>query len=179
MAVHWRYRIGQFLNGLGARVSNAEVVDAMRSLPPGGITLFLQLPIDAQRHSLNVLAALERDGALEPDLAAAALLHDCGKMAAEGHISLWTRGPLVLLETLLPQVARRLARPEPAGGWRHALWVQQEHAAIGADWARQVGCSKETCWLIAHHQDPLPPETPDEADRMTTLRRLQEADGRN
>jgi hypothetical protein len=164
---------------LGAQVAPDEVAQAMRLLPPGGVTLFLQLPVDAQRHSLNVLGALARQGTLGDDLAAAALLHDCGKMAASGRISLWTRGPLVLLEVLAPQVATRLARPIPSGGWRHALWVQQEHAAIGADWARQVGCSETTCWLIAHHQDRLPPAQAGEAERISLLRRLQRADSSN
>jgi len=181
--VKWRYRVKQFFGGLRARVTDVEVAEAMRFLPPGGMTLFLQLPIDAQRHSLNVLQTLRSDRAtgdnLSSDLAAAALLHDCGKMAAQGRISLWTRGPLVLLEAFAPQVVARLARPEPVGGWRHTLWVQQEHAAIGAEWARQVGCSEMTCWLIAHHQDRVPPARADEEHRVRLLRHLQHADSRN
>lgn len=170
------YRVGQFLRGLDATIAPEEVAATMQRLPPGGVTLFLQMPVDAQRHSLNVLHWLEREHRAEDELAAAALLHDCGKMAAGGKISLWTRGPLVLLESFLPGLVARLAQPLPSRGWRYVLWVQEHHAAIGAAWAQQVGCSAVTCWLIAHHQDKLPAHQPEEEGIVQLLRRLQEAD---
>lgn len=170
------YRVGQFFRGFAAQVTPDEIVAAARRLPPGGVTLFLQMPDDAQRHSLNVLATLEAEGDVSDDLAAAALLHDVGKVAAQGRISLWTRGPLVLLEAFAPGLTAELARPTT--GWRYALWVQQHHPAIGAAWAQQGQCSDLTCRLIARHQEHLPPpSTADDETRL--LRRLQHADGIN
>jgi hypothetical protein len=174
-----RYRVQQFFSGLRAQVEPDEVLHAARLLPPGGVTLFLAMPKDAQRHSLNVLQTLERQGEVPSDLAVAALLHDVGKLAAGGHISLWTRGPIVLLEAFAPRLAARLAKMAPATGWRYALWVQQNHAAIGADWARAVGCTPVACQLIARHQDRLQNPRPDEISFMLLLRRLQQADNQN
>lgn len=171
------YRVGQFFRGFSAQVTPEEVVNAARRMPPGGVTLFMQMPVDAQRHSLNVLAALDAEGGMSDDLAAAALLHDVGKIAAEGQISLWTRGPLVLVETFAPGLIARLAAP--TSGLRYALWVHQEHPAIGAAWARQVQCSERTCRLIARHQDQLPSSSATDDEETHLLWRLQSADNRN
>jgi len=116
-------------------------------------------------------------------LAVAALLHDCGKEAAAKYgvtLGLWLRGPLVLLDRWFPRLAVRWALSDAAfhtgsdfgatansnlaaphlvrmavRGWRYALYVQHEHAEIGAQWAKQAGCSPLSCWLIAHHQSRL------------------------
>jgi hypothetical protein len=107
---------------------------------------------------LNVLASVRAAGHNHPDLAVAALLHDCGKVAAaQGgvRLGLWLRGPLVVLDALLPKQVAAWASPDPSRGWRYALFVQAEHAAIGAAWAAEAGCSDLSCWLIAHHQTPL------------------------
>ena len=130
----------------------------------------------------------------DPDLAAAALLHDVGKIAAQEagvSINLWMRGPLVMTEAFAPDFLRAQARRERNAGWRYAIHVQLEHPAIGADRARDVGCSKLTCWLIAHHQDSLeagPTSDRDESTperqqtdeyRQQLLAALQWADGLN
>ncbi len=91
-----------------------------------------------------------------PDLAAAALLHDVGKVAADdagAYLGLWMRGPIVLLEAWRPDLLVRLASPQPAASLRYALFVHLAHPQIGAAWANEAGCSPLTCWLIAHHQD--------------------------
>jgi hypothetical protein len=172
-------RVHQFARGLRATVTEQELQRASARLPHAAFGLFLLQPTDAQRHSLNVLAALERGGPVAPDLAAAALLHDVGKLAAAqaGHpISLWLRGPLVLLDAFAPALRRRLASADPRSGWRYALHVHQEHAAIGALWAQEAGCAPRTCWLIAHHQAD---EAEGPALDLADLRRLQRADGLN
>ena len=148
------YRVRQFTTGLTARVDAAEIHVVKKALPAEAVTLFLRMPIDAQRHSLNVYNALQSSG--DRDLAAAALLHDVGKAAADEvgvRINLWLRGPLVLLEALAPAYLERLAFNNLAHGWRYALHVHIEHPAIGAAWAAQAGCSEPTCWLIAQHQN--------------------------
>jgi hypothetical protein len=161
------YRVGQFWRGLSAQVTPDDLLVVAQRLPPAAIKLFMQMPTDAQRHSLNVLASVQAAGydAVgydNGDLAVAALLHDCGKVAAaQGGVPLrlWLRGPLVLLAALLPQVAARWAAPTPGDTWlqgvRYALYVQAAHPAIGAKWAAEAGCSELSCWLIAHHQTPL------------------------
>jgi hypothetical protein len=151
-------------------------------LPEAALSLFWQMPVDAQRHSLNVLQSVWAAGQQHRDLAVAALLHDCGKVAAaQGGVefNVWLRGPLVLLNAFAPRMAAHWASPEPRHGWRYLLYVQREHPAIGASWAAQAGCSPLSCWLIAHHQ-ASPQEVraeSDEARALLTL--LQHADGAN
>lgn len=164
------YRVRQFTRGLTARVTEQERTQAVAVLPERARALFLRLPVDAQRHSLNVLQTLDEHGYDHPDLRAAALLHDVGKLAAEDagvRIGLWLRGPLVVLDAVAGEQAARLAAGDPARGWRYALYVHREHAAIGARWAADAGCSALTCWLIAHHQDGV----------ASGADRVQEADG--
>ena len=149
-------RIRQFVRGITASVSAEELQQAARFLPPAGLTRFRQMPVDAQRHSLNVLNSLQRAGWHDPDLAAAALLHDAGKLAAAKAgltFNAWMRTALVLMETLAPSLAARLSVEDTTGGWRYLLHVHLTHPRIGAHWAEADGCSALTCWLIAHHQD--------------------------
>jgi hypothetical protein len=153
------YRIGQFWRGVWARITADDLQRVAAILPPAARPLFTQMPVDAQRHSLNVLATIEQSesGEHQADLAVAALLHDCGKVAAaQGGLALalWLRGPMVLLQGFFPQAAARWASSNPAQGWRYALYVQCEHPAIGAAWAEDAGCSPLSCWLIAQHQSP-------------------------
>jgi hypothetical protein len=174
------YRLLQFVRGLAATVAVEEVKLARSILPEEAWPLFQRMPQDAQRHSLNVLATLQATGHTDPDLAAAALLHDVGKVAAAdaGYpLTLWWRGPLVLCEALAPDWLRRRSAPTPSAGWRYVLYVHQEHPAIGARWAEAAGCSPITCWLIAHHQERNPPLSSDE--ELGLLHALQWADSNN
>ncbi|MCB0112868.1 MAG: HD domain-containing protein [Caldilineaceae bacterium] len=174
------YRLRQFARGIVAQVRADEMIVVSRWLPKQAVAHFCQMPVDAQRHSLNVLYMLQETGALVPELAAAALLHDVGKIAAEQagiHLSPWLRGPLVLLEKLAPSLPARFAVDDPAQGWRYALHVHLAHPIIGAKWAKEDGCSDLTCWLIEHHQDALGPAPQATNEKLLLL--LQWADGRN
>ena len=166
-----RYRIQQFLSGINAGVDTDEQAAAMTWLPEQAQPLFAAMPLDARRHSLNVLATLLAAGYDDPDLCAAALLHDMGKVAAQEAgvgINLWVRGPMVVAEALAPDFLRAQARTEQNTGWRYAVHVQLEHPAIGAQRARAAGCSELTCWLIAAHQDSAPScDTDRDKDRDT------------
>ncbi len=98
-----RYRVRQFVRGVSAQVSDQDRAAAVALLPADAAAHFLRLPIDAQHHSLNVLFALRQRGFDDPDLAAAALLHDVGKLATEEagiRTNVWLRGPLVLLDAV-------------------------------------------------------------------------------
>ena len=90
------YRLRQFWNGWFAALTPAEVSAALLYLPAAAQVRFRTLPTDAQRHSLNVLQTLQVRGPVDEPLAAAALLHDIGKLAADEagmRINLWVRGP--------------------------------------------------------------------------------------
>lgn len=130
-------------------------------LSPSERALFERMPIDAQRHSLNVYLMLEDAGQSDPDLAVAALLHDVGKVAAAEsgvRLGLWLRGPLVVAEAISPRTVHRWASPDPSMGWRYAMYVHIHHPEIGAKWAEAAGTSATACWLIAAHQDKVPPQ---------------------
>lgn len=174
------YRLRQFWRGFHATVTTEEIKKAAGVLSPAAFALFQRLPTDGQRHSLNVLRSLEAEGPVPQPLAAAALLHDVGKAAAAEAglaITLWWRGPLVLLETFAPALLRHLAKDDPNQGWRYLCYVHLAHPAIGAAWATNAGCDDLTCWLIAHHQDALR-TVADRRDREL-LARLQRADNQN
>lgn len=180
------YRVGQFWRGLRATVSPDDWQRVRMVLPTAAVRLFMAMPVDAQRHSLNVLDTLWSTGQQHPDLAVAALLHDCGKVAAEQggiKLGLWLRGPLVLLDAFLPSLSARWASarwavPNRTQGWRYALYVQREHAAIGASWAAEAECNSLSCWLIAQHQTS-PTDVPATDEARGLLMALQHADKAN
>ena len=176
-----RYRVGQFLRGFRAAVTPADLASVGDLLTPAAAALFLRMPTDAQAHSLRVLHDLQAGGEVPPDLAAAALLHDVGKVAADdagAYLGLWLRGPLVLLEAWRPQWLAAWASPVPAPTLRYALHVHLHHPQIGAQWAAEAGCTPLTCRLIAHHQDKNL-EAIQDTQLLHDLARLQWADGRN
>ncbi len=177
--VFWRLR--QFVRGVTAHVSADEMLVVAQLLPKAALCRFCAMPLDGQRHSLNVLYSLRAAGWHEPDLEVAALLHDVGKIAGDSagiSLSPWLRGPLVLLNRLASAWMAAQAASDPKDGWRYLLHVHREHPAIGAAWAVEDGCSQLSCWLIAHHQDKRPPAPPTtRQERLLAL--LQWADIRN
>ncbi len=108
-----RYRVGQFLRALTARVSEEEVGQAIRILTPEARAIFRCQAIQDQRHALAVYHALRQAGHTNPQLLAAALLHDVGKAAAR--LPAWQRATIVLLEHFAPCLLARLSQGEPRG----------------------------------------------------------------
>lgn len=182
MAKTW-YRLRQFWHGFHAtfgQITEQELTEAAVLLTPAAFLLFRRMAVDGQRHSLNVLNTLRSTGEISRELAAAALLHDVGKVAATEagvEITLWWRGPLVLLETFAPNLLQRLSSSDPTTGWRYLFYVHLAHPAIGAQWAEAAGCDRVTCWLIAHHQDS--PTAQPKSLKQSLLTRLQWADSQN
>ncbi len=124
-----------------------------RYLPPDAVELFRAMPRYDQKHALNVFGTLQRQGKAEPDLLAAALLHDVGKSPPQGgKLRLWHRVAVVLMRAFWPGLLERLGQEE-LGGWRQPFHTQQHHAAIGADLAGQAGCSPGVVALIRHHEE--------------------------
>lgn len=179
------YRLRQFTSGFTAQIrpDDYRLLDQILTIPQR--QLFERMPIDAQRHSLNVLHDLRNASHNNADLAVAALLHDVGKVAASdagSYLGLWLRGPMVILEKLAPWLLPKIASSQPSSSWRYAIYVQNEHPQIGADWAATAGCSPLSCWLIQHHQckdgrytdiDDVDPQ------KLTLLKSLQQADDQN
>lgn len=109
----------------------------MRSiLPEPAVALFESMPVADRRHGLDVAERLIRGGHDDPDLLAAALLHD----AAKGHgMRLWHRVGGVLLEALAPSVLRRLASTDPSS-WRHPFHLHLHHGPMSAALCVEAGC---------------------------------------
>jgi hypothetical protein len=142
-------------------------------LPPSAVALYRSMPRYDQRHSLNVLHSLQEKGYDEPDLLAAALLHDVGKTAQPGGVlRLWHRVAIVLMRAFRPSLLEKIGQERP-GSWRQPFYVQRCHAEISADLARQAGCSPRTVDLIHRHE--APPECVDDP----WLSALQTADNMN
>ena len=147
-----RYRVGQFFRALVARASDEEIDQAIGALTPQAQALFRRQARQDQRHAMEVYQALVRAGETDPDLLAAALLHDVGKAAA--WLPPWRRAVVVLLDRLAPRLLARWSAGE-ARGWRRPWVVHARHPEIGACWAQEAGCSPLTVALIRRHQDEV------------------------
>jgi len=138
-------------------------------LPPGAVALFRAMPHHDRRHAVRVLRALQAKGRAEPDLLAAALLHDLGKSGQQpedrpqdlgreqraGRVRLWHRVATVLMQAVWPGLLERIGKDRRPGSWSYPFYVQLHHAAIGALLAEQAGCSPWTMELIRRHEDPV------------------------
>jgi hypothetical protein len=167
-----RYRGRQFWSALRALVTPEERQLVGRYLSPPLQRLFDRLAVADQRHSLDVLDALQEKGYNDRDLLAAALLHDVGKVGV--NLYLWQRVVIVLLQATWPALLDDLAWGDPAN-WRYAFYLQREHPEIGARLAQEAGASPLTVELIRRHQVPLHQPSGSLEDKL--LRALQEADG--
>ena len=147
-----RYRVGQFFRALTARVSEREIEQATRILPPQAQVLFRRHAVQDQHHALSVYRSLQESGETNPHLLAAALLHDIGKSSA--HLSAVHRAIIVLLDRFMPRLLEG-ADQGNARGWRRAFVLQAAHPELGAGLARSAGCSSLTVQLIRRHHDRL------------------------
>jgi hypothetical protein len=149
------YRLRQFLLAVAAWTRPEAEPERVvtRVLPPDAAKLFHQMPSYDRRHAHRVVRALEQQGHSDPDLLAAALLHDVGKTVLPGgRLRLWHRVAVVLL-AMWPGFLERAGEDRP-GSWRYPFYVQRRHAALGAEWAQRAGCSPATVELIRLHEDP-------------------------
>jgi putative nucleotidyltransferase with HDIG domain len=162
-----RHRVGQFWRHASARVSEQEKGAAEQLLGPALWPLFAQLPVNDQRHGLDVLATVMRlEGQPGRLLQQAALLHDVGKAGAQ--FSVVERSLTVFLRAASPRLLEVVLRARPGFASRHDVYV--DHARIGAERLRDAG-APELADIVAEHHDPEP--------RSEVTRRLQRADGRN
>jgi putative nucleotidyltransferase with HDIG domain len=159
-------RVAQFWRHSSARVTAAERARATDVLGPELAPLFGGLPVNEQRHALDVLATLERMGEADRVLLQAALLHDLGKASAR--FSIMDRSLAVLLEAVAPALFARLLDRLPDFRRRYAAYRQ--HATIGAARLDQLGAT-EVAAIIAEHHALAP--------ALERTRRLRRADGLN
>ena len=138
------YRVRQFRDYLRARVTPAERAAAHAVLPPPARAVFDGMPTADQRHAIDVVARLRAGGLTDPDLLAAALLHDAAKGS---RLRLWHRVVVVLLEALAPHRLARLGSPDPRS-WRHPFHVHLHHAELSARAAVEAGCGPRVAAFI-------------------------------
>lgn len=146
------HRVGQFWRHSSARVSPAEIGRARAILGARLTDFFLELPVNDQRHGLDVLNTVE--GNLpdpSPILQQAALLHDMGKAGAS--LSVLERSLTVFLAALSPRLLQGAVRLWPGLARRYAIYA--DHARIGAERLRAVG-AVELAEIIAEHHVAKP-----------------------
>jgi hypothetical protein len=144
------HRVGQFIGHLTARVDPGEIERARPLLPDTAWSLFSGMPTADRRHALDVAARLAAAGQRDPDLLAAALLHDIAK----GHrMRLWHRVAGVVLEAVTPRALARLASSEQRS-WRYPFHLYLHHASLSADAALGAGCTPRTAAFIRGSSEP-------------------------
>jgi hypothetical protein len=159
------HRVGQFIGHLKARVGPDEEARAQRLLPEAAWPLFMGMPTADRRHALDVTGRLLAAGQADPDLLAAAMLHDVAKGE---RMRLWHRVAGVLLQAVAPRALATLATPEERS-WRYSFHLYLHHAALSAEAAGQAGCSERTTDFIRGSASPA------DAPLAAALRRADDA----
>lgn len=171
------YRVRQFLASLRPLISPDEWRTLAGWLTPLALLLFERMSPRDQRHSLNVAQTLKAGGHDQPDLLAAALLHDVAKSVQPGRrLRLRHRIVIVLLNALNPQWVSQLASNDP-GSWRYPFYVHLNHPAMGAVLVEEAGCSPLTVELVRRHQVKLAAPPAGQVEELLAL--LQTADDAN
>ncbi|HEX3629936.1 MAG TPA: hypothetical protein VHW91_05675 [Candidatus Dormibacteraeota bacterium] len=161
------HRAGQFWRHASATVRPDERETAQRLLGPVLAPIFFELPVNDQRHGLDVLRTVRQlDNEPSLVLQQAALLHDAGKGSAR--FSVIERSLTVFLQAVAPRLLGTLLRRRPAFARR--LRIYQDHARIGADRLTALGATELAAIIAEHHV---------EQPALETTRQLQQADRRN
>jgi hypothetical protein len=168
------YRTSQTIRVVLAKPEPEDLALAEEHLPSSLWDLFQQMSPADQVHGIRVLRSLLRRGEGDPDLLAAAILHDVGK--SQVRLRLWERVLIVLASWLSPSRVCHWGEGKLTG-WQRSFVVSVHHPVWGAEMIRQAGGSGELVNLVLRHQEDLPPDPAREIDRL--LIRLQEADGLN
>ncbi len=144
------YRSRQFREALFAPYKRIPSEALLSQLTPAQLSLFQRMQPSEQTHAYRIFKRLETSGQSDPDLLAAALLHDVGKILHP--LSIFDRVLIVLGKALIPKAARRWASGTPHG-LRLPFVVAANHADWGAELAYQAGSSVLCVELIRRHHD--------------------------
>ena len=166
------YRVRQFRQALWAKPQIEQVEQAKQLLTPIQFELFQQLQLSEQVHALDVFSQLRAQGEIDPDLLAAALLHDVGKILYP--LRVWDRVVIVLTKKFVPKLTKQWEQAVPES-WKRPFVVSAQHPAWGADLAEEREVSSLTAALIRHHQDNTVKGFSQEDQRkLTTLQAVDE-----
>lgn len=169
------YRVRQFTLALGAHLTGHRADHLEQYLDQPQLQLYRQMSSMDRRHCVAVCRALREGGHTDLSLLRAALLHDAGKTLGPARV--WHRVAAVLARALAPGRWAHAQDADP-GTLLYPFYVHRQHAALGAELARQAGAGSEVVWLVAHHEDDMPPVGGDQ--RMNRLlAALQAADRAN
>lgn len=168
------YRAKQFFAAVFPRSGSEGLTAAAEVLTPGQLLLFRSLPPEDQAHGLRVLGELRAQEERDPDLLAAALLHDVGKLRCP--LSVWERALVVVVRRLLPGAVHRWGKGE-ARGLRRAFVAAVKHPEWGAELVSTVGGSPRLIQLVRLHQNE--PHRVADRELSERLRSLQTADNWN
>jgi len=146
------YRVQQFWQALTASIDEEDIQEVRAVLAPELLDLFLQMQTSEQAHSLWVYRRLRSQGETQPDLLAAALLHDVGKSLYP--LKIWERVEIVLSKKFMPSVVKHWEN-SPSKGWRKPFVVAAQHPAWGAEMAQKAGATHRVVSLIRRHQDKV------------------------
>ena len=138
MIARLSYRARQFRRTLAPGVTANDLQEARSALGGDLYALFAAMQPADQRHCLDVYRRLRTEGEDDPDVLAAALIHDAGKGGESArHIRTWHRVAYVILDTLPPGVLDRLARGD--GGLAHL----HRHGEATIRLVRRTGASEQ------------------------------------
>jgi hypothetical protein len=144
------YRTRQFWNALPGPRKRVETEALLPHLLPSQVVLFRRMQPSEQTHAFQMLERLKAAGQTNPDLLAAALLHDVGKVLYP--LSLLDRVVIVLGKGFFQRRAMHWSEGTPRR-LRRPFVVAAHHPDWGADLAEKAGASSRTVNLIRRHQD--------------------------
>jgi hypothetical protein len=174
MPLRLAYRARQFWNALSGSRKRVETSKLLRYLNPVQIVLFQRMKPAEQVHAYGILERLQESGHHDPDLLAAAVLHDVGKILSP--LSLLDRVVIVLGHRLFPRCSRRWGEGR-LNRLRRPFIVAAHHPDWGADLAMRAEASPLAVELIRRHQQPIPNNLDTDRDRLLAV--LQAADDNN
>lgn len=149
---HIRYRAAQFFHALHTTISTDDLalVDRILGGNSAARALFNRMSPSDRQHAIAVARTLQQCGYTAPELLQAALLHDVAKSLGQPILH---RVLVVLLSRVSYSFLKKLgSAPLDCPAWRKPFVVSLHHPQIGAEWAKEAGCSPLTVQLIAHHQ---------------------------
>jgi hypothetical protein len=156
-----RKRILQGLRGLSPGRAGAHVDRSVLSyLTPAQRARFEQMPAFDQQHLCRVANYRVASGVTDSDVIVAGLLHDIGKSDGNHCVTLPDRIGKVLMKRFAPGALHAVAADYPNGRFT-GLALTVRHPEIGAEVARELGCSERTCWLIRFHESESDLDDPD------------------